>query len=237
MKRLPLLLLLCGVFLISLVPSAAQGGDTPNPKKQEAAEVKACAETAFTGLRPIADDRAQRFQGKVTQLTALCRGGTKAVQFRATPWIDFTNYWGTGDLSSLPKGYLSTSAPQFRGVSGALLDLEYQRIELIKFNLFDNNGTYPDYVAGRGSVRGAALKTWPQMRLLQSDPNYLLVGGDGEQVCRGQLIRARTLTGNLQRPSQPAVGRTGVSGVRGQLVDRAKFLSQPFCSRAQLVCR
>src|ERR1019366_5012080 len=48
-----------------------------------------------------------------------------------TPRVDFTNYWGTGDSSSLPKGYLNTSGPQFRGVSGALLDLEYQRIELI----------------------------------------------------------------------------------------------------------
>ena len=132
----------------------AQSGGTPSPKQQEAAEVKACAEMAFTGFRPIADTREQRFQGKVTELIALCRGGLKAVQFRMTPWVDFTNYWGTGDMSSLPKGYLSTSAPQFRGVSGALLDLEYQRIELIKFNLFDNNGTYQDYVAGRGGVDG-----------------------------------------------------------------------------------
>jgi hypothetical protein len=39
-------------------------------------------------------------------------------------------------------------------VSGALLDLEYQRIELIKFNLFDNNGTYQTYVTGRAGVGG-----------------------------------------------------------------------------------
>ena len=65
---------------MSLGSAAAQGGDTPSPKKQEAAEVKACAEMAFTGFRPIADTREQRFQGKVTELTALCRGGTKAVQ-------------------------------------------------------------------------------------------------------------------------------------------------------------
>ena len=153
MKR-SLWFLLCGLLAIQLGSVAALGQDAPSPKKQEAAEVKACAEMAFTGFRPIADTRAQRFQGKVTELTAICRGGQKAVQFRMTPWVDFTNYWGTGDLSSLPKGYLSTSAPQFRGVSGALLDLEYQRIELIKFNLFDNNGTYQDYVAGRGRRRG-----------------------------------------------------------------------------------
>ncbi len=161
MKPLPWFVL-CGWLLLSLGLVAALGQNTPSPKKQEAAEVKACAEMAFTGFRPIADTRAQRFQGKVTELSALCRGGQNAVQFRMTPWLDFTNYWGTGDLSSLPKGYLSTSAPQFRGVSGALLDLEYQRIELIKFNLFDNNGTYQDFISGRGGVGGAALKTWPQ---------------------------------------------------------------------------
>ena len=72
--------------LISLTAAAvsavAQGSDTPSPKKQEAAEVKACAQMAFTGFRPIADTREQRFQGKVTELTALCRGGKKAVKFR-----------------------------------------------------------------------------------------------------------------------------------------------------------
>ena len=35
-----------------------------------------------------------------------------------------------------------------RGVDGALMDLEYQRMELIKFNLFDNK-TYEQYVTGR----------------------------------------------------------------------------------------
>ena|SRR5271165_2454226 len=113
--------------MVSLGSTMALGSDTPSPKKQEAAEVKACAEMAFTGFGPIADARQQRLQGKVTELSALCRGGQNAVNFRMTPWVDFTNYWGTGDLTSLPKGYLSTSAPQFRGVSGALLDLEYQR--------------------------------------------------------------------------------------------------------------
>ena len=119
----------------------AQSGDTPSPKKLEAIELQACAQSAVQGFRPIADTRAQRFNGKVTLLTALCRGGNNAVQFRFAPWLDWGNYWDTGDLSSLPKGYLGTSAPRFRGVTGALLDLEYQRIELIKFNLFDNNGT------------------------------------------------------------------------------------------------
>ena len=213
MKRC-LWFLLCGLLAIQIGSIATLGDDTPSPKKQEAAEVKACAEVAFTGFRPIADTREKRFQGKVTELSALCRGGQNAVTFRMTPWVDFTNYWGTGDLSSLPKGYLNTSGPRFRGVSGGLLDLEYQRIELIKFNLFDNAGTYRDYVAGRNGLTGAALKTWPQLRLPQSNPNYVLAGGDGEQVCKGQLIRARTLTGICNDIRNPLMGSTGMPFAR-----------------------
>ncbi len=48
---------------------------------------------------------------------------------------------------------------------GALLDLEYQRIELLQFNLFDNSGTYKDYVLGREGINGRALKVWREMRL------------------------------------------------------------------------
>ena len=213
MKRI-VVLVLSGWLLLPWVSAAGQSGGTVSPKKQEAIELKACAEAAFQGFRPIADTRAERFNGKVTLLTALCRGGQNAVQFRFTPWVDFSNYWGTGDLSSLPKGYLSTSAPQFRGVTGALLDLEYQRIELIKFNLFDNNGTYQDYIAGRNGLAGASIKTWPQMRLPPSNPYYAAVGGDGEQLCNGDLIRARTLTGICNDIRNPLMGSTGTPFAR-----------------------
>lgn len=205
---------LCGILLFPIISAVAQSGSTLSPKKQEAVELEACAAAAFQGFRPIADTRAQRFNGKVTLLTALCRGGSNAVQFRFVPWVDWANYWGTGDLTLLPKGYLSTSVPQFRGVTGALLDLEYQRIELIKFNLFDNNGTYQDYIAGRNGLVGAALKTWPQLRLPQSSPYYAAVGGDGEQVCKGDLIRARTLTGICNDIRNPLMGSTGTPFAR-----------------------
>ena len=203
-----------GLSVFATVLALGQNSTPTNPKKQEALEVQACAGAALQGFRPIADTRDQRFNGKVTLLTALCRGGQKAVQFRFTPWVDFSNYWGTGDLSSLPKGYLSTSIPQFRGVTGALLDLEYQRIELIKFNLFDNNLTYQDYIAGRDGRVGAAIKVWPQMRLPQSSPYYAAVGGDGEQICKGELIRGRTLTGICNDIKNPLMGSTGTPFAR-----------------------
>jgi hypothetical protein len=212
MRRI-LLLGLCAGLLSPLV-SAGQSGGTVSPKKQEALDLQACGTAAFKGFRPIAQTRSQRFNGKVALDTALCRGGPNAVKYRYAPWIDFTNYYGTGDLNSYPKGYLSTSAPVFRGVNGALLDLEYQRIELIKFNLFDNNGTYQDYVAGRNGLMGAALKTWPQMRLPASNPYYAAVGGDGEQVCKGDLIRGRTLTGICNDIRNPLMGSTGTSFMR-----------------------
>jgi hypothetical protein len=190
-----------------------------SPKQEEAAELKACTQSAAGGFLKIADTRDQRFQGKVTQPTARCRGGMKAVQFRMTPWVDWSNYWGTGDTSSLPVGFLSTDLPRVRGVAGALLDLEYERVELIKFNLFDNSGTYQAYVIGRGGVGGPVLKTWPEMRLPATNPNYQAVGGDGTQICTGTLIRARTLTGICNDIRNPLMGSTGMPFSRNAELD------------------
>jgi hypothetical protein len=185
-----------------------------SPKREEAAELKACAKSVLEGFRKIADTRDMRFEGKVSEATDICRGGQKTLQFRLTPWVDWSQYWGTGDTSSLPKGFLSTKGPAFRGVTGALLDLEYQRIELIKFNLFDNNATYKTYVTGQGGTGGPAVKIWPEMRLPKTNPNYQAVGGDGAQLCKADLIRGRTLTGICNDIRNPLMGSAGTPFAR-----------------------
>jgi hypothetical protein len=209
----------CFVFFVaalltSSLPSAAQNPASKDPKKQEAEELKACAQLALSGFRKIAETRDQRFEGKVTEAADICRGGEKTLQFRMTPWVDWSQYWGTGDMSSLPTGYISKNGPKLRGVTGALLDLEYQRMELIKFNLFDNNGTYQTYVTGRADTAGATIKTWPEMRLAKANPNYEAVGGDGDQLCKGDLIRFRTLAGICNDIRNPLMGSTGTPFAR-----------------------
>lgn len=196
---------LCLGTLLAQLCSASPNDAT----KEETESLKACAKMVLEGFRKIADRRDERFQGKVDEATALCRGGQKALQFRNTPWVDWSQYWGAGDATSSPPGLLTKNGPAFRGVAGALLDLEYQRMELIKFNLFDNHNTYSEYVAGRDGVGGPALKTWPEMRLPESHPNYREVGGDGKQVCKGDLIRARTVTGICNDILNPLIGSTG----------------------------
>jgi len=119
----------------------------------------------------------------VEEATALCRGGQKALLFRNTPWVDWSWYWGAGDESSLPAGLLLKNAPVQRGVAGALLDLEYQRVELIKFNLFDNNGTYQQFVQDAATL-GDLRSNWTEMRLAPTHPNYRDVGGDGPRAAR-----------------------------------------------------
>jgi hypothetical protein len=156
-------------------------------------------------VRPFATSRDQRFLGKVQPATARCRGGNAAVARRDLPWVDWGNYWSTGNEGS--KSWWATK--NLRGVNGALIDLEYERVELIRFNLFDNMGTYPDYVRGRGSVEGPALKQWPEMRLPPGHPNFADVGGSGEQLCQGALIRARTLTGICNDITNPLMGAKG----------------------------
>ncbi len=134
--------------------------------------------------------------------------------FRMTPWVDWTNYWGTGDMASLPTGFITAKAPALRGVSGALLDLEFERVELLKFNLFDNSGTYKDYVTGRGNIDGPALKTWPSMRLPSTNASYTAVGGDGTQICKGDLVRGRNLTGICNDVVNPLMGSVGTPFAR-----------------------
>src|SRR5580658_7008899 len=194
-------------------PTSSQSpSDAASAKQEEAKALLACGKMVADQLAAlkIPDARAPRFQGKVSEATALCRGGAQALQFRATPWVDWGNYWGTGDLSSLPRGFISKKLPAQRGVVGALEDLELQRIELIKFNLFDNAGTFSEYIQGHNGVPGPAIKVWPEMRLQPSDPHYQAVGGDGAQVCKGDLIRWRTVNGICNDILNPAMGSAGM---------------------------
>jgi len=175
-------------------------------------ELKVCAEVVNSGFRPVAKERTERFLGKVQENTAECRGGEKAVRFRNTPYVDWANYWATADAGSFYPGTSSIGGhlePNGRGIDGALLDLEYQRMELIKFNLFDNSGTYEDYLKGRNGVAGPALKVWNAMRLPKDHPNYEAVGGAGPQLCQGELIRARNLDGTCNDIKNPLMGSTG----------------------------
>ncbi|HEY2844148.1 MAG TPA: hypothetical protein VGJ09_10880, partial [Bryobacteraceae bacterium] len=185
---------------------------TPDALKAELASLQACEEMARDGLRPIAGSRDERFLAKVQAATAMCRGGNAAAQFRTSPWVDWANYWGTGDATSKVPDLVKQAGhlgPTERGVDGALLDLEYERIELIKFNLFDNNGTYKDYITGRNGVGGPALKTWKEMRLPLTNADYSRVGGAGDQVCKGDLIRHRNVNGICNDLFNPSMGSTG----------------------------
>jgi hypothetical protein len=208
-----LLLATCCVVSAQTVP--APGVTSPNVTAGKAEETKAllaCAQmvTDQLAMLKIPDMRQKRFAGKVSQAVALCRGGEAALTFRATPWVDWSNYWGTGDLASLPSGFISQKLPANRGVAGALEDLELQRVALIKFNLFDNSGTYPTFVNGTNGVGGSAVKVWPEMRLAPANPFYKQVGGEGAQVCKGDLIRFRTQTGVCNDILNPAMGSSGM---------------------------
>ncbi len=199
-------------FLIVLSVGLFHGCTRSERAKAETASLEACEAVVANGLRPIAQTRDQRFEVKVDAQRALCRGGAKAVAWRGTPWVDWANYYATGDGSTTLPGLVTVDgvlAPNSRGVNAALLDMEYERIELIKFNLFDNNKTYQQFVEGRQGVEGPALKVWKEMRLAKEHPNYAQVGGDGEQVCKGDLIRGRTLTGICNDIRNPLMGSTG----------------------------
>ena len=177
-----------------------------------ASRFASCVAYALSGLRDVAAHRSARFLGKVSEDTARCRGGEAAVAWRKTPWVDWPQYWSAGSEKSRFPGVMSgfdILSPNSRGINGALLDLEYQRMELLKFNLFDNHGTYEEYFSGQRSDSGRLANTWPQLRLTKEHALFAAVGGEGPQKCAGEMIRFRTLTGTCNDILNPLMGSIG----------------------------
>ncbi|GAB3274274.1 peroxidase family protein [Parahaliea aestuarii] len=216
------------VVLAGALSACSESQDSDKTGEQAKSDTSACVSLLRAGFRDFPDDRSRRFLGKVGEDAARCRGGQRAMDYRHTPWVDWANYWAAGDMTSRedPDGPLTLIGehikPDGRGVDGALMDLEYQRIELIKFNLFDND-TYETYVKGRGTdddrVSGPNVKVWPEMRLTPSDPAFAAVGGEGEQRCSGELVRYRTLTGICNDVFNPRIGATGTPFARNVSFD------------------
>ena len=179
--------------------------------------VGSCIAYAFGGWRAVAADRSERFLGKVSEHTARCRGGETAVAWSKTPWLDWQQYFSTGGQQSRYSGLADKFgflSPNGRGMNGTLLDLEYQRIELLKFNLFDNSGAYEKYARSRSAAPVSFTRTWPHLRLPKEHPLFSSAGGDGPQKCSGEIIRFRTVSGICNDILNPLMGSTGQTFAR-----------------------
>ncbi len=115
-----------------------------------------------------------------------------------------------------------------RGIRGALLDLEFQRMEMIKFNLFDNSGTYEKYSQILRDPAGVFHTPWVEMRVTDQRPagndmdeqEYARLVArlkkdglttnpvDGSQQCKGESIRFRDLNGYCNDIYNPLMGST-----------------------------
>ncbi|SLM46825.1 Animal heme peroxidase [Nitrospira japonica] len=205
-------------------------------------ELTSCVKYTWRFQRPIPDDPALRFLGKVREETARCRGGEDAVALRRLPWVDWQNYWATGDATSRsygPAGGIGHLLPNGRGIDGALLDLTYQRLEMIKFNLFDNSGTYEKYMRLLGDPAGVFHDPYDEMRVPEktplsgtaANPEYarltahgLTVHADGTQECHGELIRFRDRNGYCNDVFNPLMGSTNQPLARNVQFEAATFL-------------
>src|ERR1035441_5964118 len=102
------------LLLLPAIPASSQSSSPETSNKQEEAKaLLACAQMVVDqlGALKIPDTRGLRFQGNLSEATVLCRGGEQALNFRGTPWVDWANYWGTGDMTSLPTGFISSKLP------------------------------------------------------------------------------------------------------------------------------
>lgn len=237
-------------FTVIMVTFLFGGCDLPDPfaKKEDPKDLKACVELAKLikkdGLRKVAGQRKDRFLGKVDEFRAGCRGGEGVIKYQDTPWLDWPNNYAAGDASSKRSPILGVLyygwrwllniipgididehlSPNGRGIDGALIDLEYERLELIKFNLFENN-TYQTYIQGEKGLEGPVLrvwkemqqfhehpnyKDWKEMRLLDDEDTYKDEDKDGTKECWGELIRYRTLTGICNDIWNPLMGSTNM---------------------------
>lgn len=228
-----LLLLILLVGCGNSEPADLSKPDSPS-LSQATGSLMACAELLHDGIRKFSDERADRFLGKVQSETARCRGGARAQAWyeRQLPWVDWPSYWATRDANSrndkyddgfikgifgfvFDKGHIS---PNLRGIDGALIDLEYERVELIKFNLFDNY-TYKRYLAGDDTSSGRTISQWAEMRLPESHKHYEDVGGSNKQMCNGELIRYRTQEGICNDTNNPLMGSSNTFFARNVLFE------------------
>jgi len=88
------------VLFLTVLLAISCNSDKDKAIKAELESLRNCGQMINSGIRPIAISRDSRFLGKVEASTAGCRGGDTAVQFRDTPWVDWSNYWGAGDAKS-----------------------------------------------------------------------------------------------------------------------------------------
>ena len=213
---------------LALLLTAGSLAASPTPSRAGDDDLRItadCLKLIKSGVRPIADARTERFEGKVGVPAADCRGGAKALAQRGVPWVDWSNYWAAGDASSKTDKTDSVVVPPLlrhltdrntRGIDGVLMDIEYQRMELIKFNLFDN-ATYEHYVKGAKvdgkQEDGSLLRRWKEMRLAANSPSIGEVQTDarsGDQTCKPSAVRFRTLTGICNDINNPAMGSSGM---------------------------
>lgn len=225
-SRLALRCALCAAVMLALTAcgTVSDAPQQPVSTGERIESAVACKRLVAKGLRKIADNQSGRFTGKVSADAAECRGGQHALAHRDSPWVDWANYWAVGDVDSKASGREALTllgkhlGPNGRGVDGALFDLEYQRMELIKFNLYDNL-TYADFVRGRDGQDGRVLKVWAEMELTEEHPLFAQVSSDGGQLCGGELVRHRNLTGICNDLRNPAMGSTGMLFARNVSFD------------------
>jgi len=145
------------------------------------------------------EDQRRTILREGADTTARCLGGKKAASLREGPWLDWPNYWAAGDATSRAPARLLANAkvvgPNAHGINGALYELELQRIELI--SSISSTTTRPTRPTSQAETARQAGAPIPGLKCdyPRAIPTSHLSGGNQAQVCRGALIRFRTLDG------------------------------------------
>ena len=225
------------VIFFTILLSVSCQSDRDKAIKAEVESLRNCAQMIKSGIRPIATTRDQRFQGKVEDSTAACRGGDVASQFRAVPWVDWSNYWGAGDAKSKAPRVRQTGGPF--GAHGARhrrraarSRIPAHRADQVQ-SLRQQQAPISNMSPAATACGGPGAEDLGRDAAAAEHPNYRDVGGAGEQVCKGDLIRGRTLTGICNDMRNPLMGSTGTLFARNVEFETHLPRSGPHRAHAQ----
>ena len=170
----------------------------------------ACASMAGAGLRPVAAEREERFLGKVQEDTARCRGGERAVARRDVPWLDWAELLGdrrsrARSRGSATLGHLERQRPRHRR-RAARPRVPAHRADQVQ-PVRQQRHLSATTCAGADGVDGPALKVVAaDAAAARTIRTTRRSAATAQQLCRGELIRCRTLTGICNDISNPLMG-------------------------------
>lgn len=165
-------------------------------------------------VQPIETEDSQE-KGIISEIV-----NPREARHKSDPWVPWQWYQGARDDSGLSAG---GEPGRIAGIGKALIDLDRERVELVKENLVDTNGAYGDKGTTK-TIRNhkgkeATTKVWAAMQDGTSC---------GERTMANPLYRVRSIDGRCNDFENPPMGAQGERFARNVSIDSANKALKDF---------